>query len=141
MTMVTAYDSLGEDGLKHSLLQTHSSAIFLDPVLLPTLDRILKDAADIKYVIYDTATEVKQEHIDSLKSSFPHIHILSFEDLRKLGEENPVDPVPPSPEDLCKYPTWYLMLLHLLTGCVTSSRRYNVYIRINWTPERRCFET
>ncbi|KKZ63804.1 long-chain acyl-CoA synthetase [[Emmonsia] crescens] len=101
MTMVTAYDSLGEDGLKHSLLQTHSSAIFLDPVLLPTLDRILKDATDIKYVIYDTATEVKQEHIDSLKSSFPHIHILSFEDLRKLGEENPVDPVPPSPEDLC----------------------------------------
>ncbi|OAT11529.1 long-chain acyl-CoA synthetase [Blastomyces gilchristii SLH14081] len=101
MTIVTAYDSLGEDGLKHSLLQTHSSAIFLDPVLLSTLERILKDATDIKYVIYDTATEAKQEHIDSLKSGFPHINIMSFEELRNLGEENPVDPVPPTPEDLC----------------------------------------
>ncbi|KAG5301804.1 acyl-CoA synthetase [Histoplasma ohiense] len=101
MTSVTAYDSLGEDGLNHSLVQTHSSAIFLDPALIPTLTRILKDATDIKHVIYDTATEVKQEHIDSLKSGFPHINILNFEDLRKLGEENPVDPVPPTPEDLC----------------------------------------
>ncbi|OJD17833.1 hypothetical protein AJ78_02074 [Emergomyces pasteurianus Ep9510] len=100
MTMVTAYDSLGEDGLKHSMLQTHSTAIFLDPALLPTLGHILKDVTDIKYVIYDTATEVKQEHIDSLKTNFPHLNIMSFEDLRKLGEDNPVEPVPPAPEDL-----------------------------------------
>ena len=26
---------------------------------------------------------------------------MSFEELRKLGEENTVDPVPPKPEDLC----------------------------------------
>lgn len=109
MTSVTAYDSLGEDGLNHSLVQTHSSAIFLDPALIPTLTRILKNATDIKHVIYDTATEVKQEHIDSLKAAFPHVNILNFEDLWKLGEENPVDPVPPTPEDLCKYPTWYIV--------------------------------
>ncbi|PGH16744.1 hypothetical protein AJ79_01617 [Helicocarpus griseus UAMH5409] len=101
MTIVTAYDSLGEEGLRHSLRQTHSSAIFLDPVLLPTLQKVLKDTTDIKHIIYDNATEVKQEHLDSLKTNFPDINVLSFEDLRKLGEENAVEPVPPSPDDLC----------------------------------------
>ncbi|KAK2738355.1 long-chain fatty acid-CoA ligase [Onygenales sp. PD_40] len=100
ITVVTAYDSLGEDGLKHSLLQTRSSLIFLDPALLPTLGKVLKDAKDIKHVVYDTATEVKQEHIDNLKSNFPDLNILNIEDLRKLGEENHVDPVPPTPDDL-----------------------------------------
>ncbi|ODH28871.1 hypothetical protein ACO22_03860 [Paracoccidioides brasiliensis] len=101
MTIVTAYDSLGEDGLKNSLTQTHSTAIFLEPVLLPTLEHVLKDAKDIKHVIIDTATEVKQADVDSLKASFPDLNVISFEDLRKLGEENPVDPVPPTPDDLC----------------------------------------
>ncbi|EEH38874.2 long-chain-fatty-acid-CoA ligase [Paracoccidioides lutzii Pb01] len=101
MTIVTAYDSLGEDGLKHSLVQTHSTAIFLDPVLLPTLEHVLKDAKDIKHVIVDTATEVKQADLDSLKASFPDLNVISFEDLRKLGEENPVNAVPPTPDDLC----------------------------------------
>jgi long-chain acyl-CoA synthetase len=99
--IVTAYDSLGEEGLTHSLRQTHSSAIYLDPVLLPTLGNVLKDAPDIKRVIYNTETDVNQEHIDRLKSDFGYLNILSFEELRKLGEDNPVDPVPPSPEDLC----------------------------------------
>ncbi|KAK2759350.1 long-chain fatty acid-CoA ligase [Arachnomyces sp. PD_36] len=101
IVIVTAYDTLGEEGLKHSLVQTKSNAIFLDPHLLPTLGNVLKDAQDIKYVIYNTDTEVKQEHIDKLKADFDYLTILSIEDLRKRGEENPTDPVPPDPEDLC----------------------------------------
>lgn len=101
ITIVTAYDSLGADGLKHSLTQTQSSSIFLDPSLLPVLHKVLKDAKDIKNVIYNTSTEVNQEHLDLLKADFGHLNILSFEELRKLGEENPTDPVPPSRDDLC----------------------------------------
>nr|KMM69397.1 long-chain-fatty-acid-CoA ligase 1 [Coccidioides posadasii RMSCC 3488] len=101
ITIVTAYDSLGEEGVKHSLLQTHSSTIFLDPSLLPVLMKVLEDAKDLKNVIYDSASEVKQDNLDKLKSEFSHLNVMSFEELRKLGEENPVDPVPPSPEDLC----------------------------------------
>ncbi|EAS29073.1 fatty acid activator Faa4 [Coccidioides immitis RS] len=101
ITIVTAYDSLGEEGVKHSLLQTHSSTIFLDPSLLPVLMKVLGDAKDLKNVIYDSASEVKQDNLDKLKSEFSHLNVMSFEELRKLGEENPVDPVPPSPEDLC----------------------------------------
>ncbi|KAF7956823.1 hypothetical protein EAE96_004149 [Botrytis aclada] len=101
MPIVTAYDTLGEEGLKHSLVATRAKAIFLDPHLLPTLINPLKEAKDIQYVIWNSQNEVKQENIDSLKKAHEKLKILSFEELRKLGEENPVEPVPPAPEDLC----------------------------------------
>lgn len=101
ITVVTAYDTLGEEGLKHSLVQTESTAIFLDPALIRSLSNILKDVKSIKYVIYNTDQEINEEDLKKLKSDFSYLEILSIEDLRKLGEETPVDPVPPSPEDLC----------------------------------------
>lgn len=101
MPIVTAYDTLGEEGLKHSLVQTKAKAIFLDPHLLPTLINPLKEATEIKYVIWNSQNEVNQDNIDKLKKAHERLTILSFEELRKLGEDNPVAPVPPSPEDLC----------------------------------------
>ena len=101
MAIVTAYDTLGEEGLKHSLIATEAKAIFLDPHLLPTLINPLKEAKEIKYVIWNSQNDVKQQNIDDLKKAHEHLTILSFEELRKLGEENPVDPVPPNPKDLC----------------------------------------
>ncbi|MCJ1313797.1 long-chain fatty acid-CoA ligase [Agyrium rufum] len=99
--IATAYDTLGEDGLKHSLVQTGSKAIYTDPHLLPTLMNPLKEAKEIKFVIYNSDGDVKQQHIDELKSAFDYLTIMSFEELRKLGESNMVDAVPPEPEDLC----------------------------------------
>lgn len=101
VTIVTAYDTLGEEGLKHSLKQTSSVAIFLDPALIPSLHNVLSDVKSIKHVIYNTDQEPNKEDLDKLKSDFDHLNIMSIEDLRKSGEENQVDPVPPSPEDLC----------------------------------------
>ncbi|EXJ54396.1 long-chain acyl-CoA synthetase [Cladophialophora yegresii CBS 114405] len=98
--IVTAYDSLGEEGLRHSLAQTGSVAIFLDPNLIPTLISVLKDAENLKTIIYNTEPEVKQADLDKLKSTNPDLRVLSFDELRKLGADNPADPVPPSPEDL-----------------------------------------
>ena len=100
MPIATAYDSLGEDGLQHSLVQTRAKAIYCEPHLLPTLLNPLKEAQAIQYVIYNTG-DVKQENIDDLKKNFDYLTILSYEELRKLGEQNPVDAVPPEPEDLC----------------------------------------
>ncbi|KAI9865117.1 MAG: long-chain fatty acid-CoA ligase [Trichoglossum hirsutum] len=99
--IVTAYDTLGEEGLKHSLVQTHAKSIFLDPQLLPVLFNPLKEAKEIKNIIYNSVGDVKQEHIDKLKKEYEYLTILSLEDLRKLGEENPTEPCPPAPEDLC----------------------------------------
>lgn len=101
MAIVTAYDTLGEEGLKHSMAQTHAKAIYLDPHLLTKLINPLKEVKDIKFAIYNTDGEVKQADIEKLKSAHPDLTVMSIEELRKLGEENPVDPVPPKPEDLC----------------------------------------
>lgn len=101
LTIVTAYDTLGEEGLAHSIVQTESDAIFLDSSLLKSLANVLDRAKSIKHVIWNTDEEPKQEDLDRLKNDFSYLNVLSFEDLRKLGEENPSDPVPPSPEDLC----------------------------------------
>lgn len=100
MPIVTAYDTLGEEGLRHSMVATRAKAVFLDPHLLPTLINVLKDATEIKHVIWNNQNQIKKEHVEKLKAAYPHVSIQSFEELRKLGEENPVDPVPPAPEDL-----------------------------------------
>lgn len=101
MPIVTAYDTLGEEGLKHSLMQTNAKAIFLDPHLLTKLINPLKEAKDIQHVIYNSDGEAKQGDIQKLKDAHPHLTIQSFDEFVKLGEENPADPVPPQPEDLC----------------------------------------
>lgn len=101
MPIVTAYDTLGEEGLQHSLCQTHAKAIYLEPALLPKLIKPLSQAKDIQHVIYNSATDVKQEDLTNLKEAHPDLNLLSFDELTSLGERNPVDPVPPRPDDLC----------------------------------------
>lgn len=102
ITFVTAYDTLGEDGLRHSLKQTKSDAIFLDPGLIPSLTRVLKDITTVKHVIYSTGgVQAKPEDVEKLKSEHSHINIISIDELERIGEANPVDTVPPSPSDLC----------------------------------------
>lgn len=101
MPVVTAYDTLGEEGLKYSMVATSAKAIFLDPHLLPTLGNVLQEAKDIRYVIWNNQHQIQQTHLEQLKSAHPEIQVMSFEELRKLGEENMVDPVPPATEDLC----------------------------------------
>ncbi|GAB1318742.1 long-chain fatty acid-CoA ligase [Madurella fahalii] len=101
MPIVTAYDTLGEEGLRYSMVATKAKAIFLDPHLLPTLTNVLAAATEVQTVVWNSQHQVNQGHIDKLKASYPHINILSFDDLRKLGEENPSDPVPPTAQDLC----------------------------------------
>lgn len=101
MPIVTAYDTLGEEGLKHSLVATGAKAIFLDPHLLTTLIKPLNEAKEIKHVIWNSQNDVKQENIDALQKAHEHLTIMSFDELVKLGASNKVDPVPPTPEDLC----------------------------------------
>ncbi|KAL5315222.1 hypothetical protein ACEPPN_017873 [Leptodophora sp. 'Broadleaf-Isolate-01'] len=102
MPIVTAYDTLGEDGLRYSLTATKAKAIFLEPHLLSLLVKVLKDAKDIQFIIYNTDSEhtVREQDMVLLKSSFGHITVLSFEELRQLGEENPIATTLPSTDDL-----------------------------------------
>lgn len=101
MPIATAYDTLGEEGVKHSLIQTGAKAVYCDPQLLGSLVNPLKEATGVKYVIYNSVGEFKQSDVDKLKENSDYLTIVSFDELRQLGKDNPVDPVPPDPEDLC----------------------------------------
>ncbi|KAK4628739.1 Long-chain-fatty-acid--CoA ligase 1 [Fulvia fulva] len=109
LPIVTAYDTLGEEGLKHSLLQTNAKAIFLDPHLLTKLIKPLQEAKDIQHVVYnddDAPTaqsnpEQIKKDVEKLKEAHPHLTVHSWTDFIKLGEDNMIEPSPPSPEDLC----------------------------------------
>ena len=101
MPIVTAYDTLGEEAVAHSMVQTRAKALYTEPHLLKTLINPFKTVQDVKYVIYNTEGEVKDEDIKALTDAHAHVSVMSFEELRKLGEDNPVDTVPPKPEDLC----------------------------------------
>ena len=52
MPIVTAYASLGKDGLLHSLNQTEAKAIFTDAALLGTLKDILPTLSELNYIVY-----------------------------------------------------------------------------------------
>jgi len=46
--IVTAYDTLGEEGLTHSLQETNAVAIFLDGHLIKSVVKPLSQAPDVK---------------------------------------------------------------------------------------------
>lgn len=98
--IVTAYDTLGLEGLQWSLKQTKSKAIFLDASLLSTLNNALAEAPAIQYVILNNESEPSQPELDWLKRQFPHIQVFRFDEIKQLGEENPAEHVLPEPEDL-----------------------------------------
>lgn len=83
------------------MVQTRAKAIYTDPHLLLTLINPLREAKEVKYVIYNSDDEAKQDDIEKLKTNYKYLTVLSFEELRHLGQSNPVDAVPPEPEDLC----------------------------------------
>lgn len=60
---------------------------------------MLDSTPSIKSVIYNTRMPLNQAHADALKAKRPDINVLSFEELRHLGTEHPVDPVAPTPDD------------------------------------------
>lgn len=100
--IVTAYDSLGPEGLKHSLKQTGSKAIFLDPNLVGTLANVIDDVPGIEHVIYNTQPETKSlsADLEKLKSKRSSLTVLSFDELEKAGADKPVEPSPPTPDDI-----------------------------------------
>lgn len=102
--IVTAYDTLGEEGLTHSMVQTSTVAVLVDNHNLHTLPGPLEKATSVRIVIFtDDMTEDEynnNESIQKLKALRPEMQILSFSDVIKLGKENPCEPHPPKPDDL-----------------------------------------
>ena len=99
MTIVTAYDTLGASGVEHSLKQSKAKGFFIDPHLTKVATAALRTAKEVQFIVYNNFSNLPyaEKDLDAFKNAHSHLNVMSFEDLRKLGEENPVPPTPPMP--------------------------------------------
>ncbi|KAF4435628.1 hypothetical protein F53441_13473 [Fusarium austroafricanum] len=100
ISIITAYDSLGQTGVEHSLLQTEAEVMYIDPYLLKTAAEPLKKSKVHTLIMNEASIFGASEHLEAFKSANPKIKVISFEELCKSGQSAMVDPVYPEPDDL-----------------------------------------
>ncbi|KAG0022777.1 long-chain fatty acid-CoA ligase, partial [Entomortierella chlamydospora] len=83
ITIVTAYDTLGEDGLLHSMNEAEVAVAYTNADLLNTI----KNA--------------KPADVIALQEAHPHLELITLEELKQLGVDHPVEPTPPAARDYC----------------------------------------
>lgn len=84
VTIATAYDTLGESGLTHSLNEPECVGIFTNADLFPVLANVLPSTPTIKLVVYDG--NPKPEHFKKIQETRADVTVLSIDELRKRGE-------------------------------------------------------
>ncbi|KAF5337823.1 hypothetical protein D9758_015712 [Tetrapyrgos nigripes] len=88
-TIATAYDTLGEAGLQHSLNEPECVGLFTNAALLPTLYNVLRNVPTIKYVVYDgKPSSTLVTDIANVRES---IQVFSIDELRERGKKLPAD--------------------------------------------------
>lgn len=98
--LVTAYDSLGEAGVEHTLAQSKCTAMFVDPHLLGTATGPLT-RSNVKTVIVNEASVfMAGNEIEKFKSENPQFKVITFHELSKLGADNMIEPAQVKPSDL-----------------------------------------
>ncbi|KAG2005532.1 long-chain-fatty-acid-CoA ligase [Coprinopsis cinerea AmutBmut pab1-1] len=90
-TIATAYDTLGVEGLTHSLNEPECVGLFTNAELLPTLYRVLPNTPTVKYIVFDG--EPTQKLIDDIHAVRESIQVFSISQLRELGKDKPVEPL------------------------------------------------
>ncbi|KAH9483478.1 Long-chain-fatty-acid--CoA ligase 2 [Psilocybe cubensis] len=81
--IATAYDTLGVDGLTHSLNEPDCVAIFTNADLLPTLARVIPNTPKLEVVLYDGTASVAV--LAQLQTARPDIKLMHLDELRDLG--------------------------------------------------------
>lgn len=101
--IVTAYDTLGLEGLEESMLKTGTSGILCDKDNIPTLAKALEKDSQIRLVVVrDHEGKPEGEQLEALESiKKKGVNAIFFSEFFEKGKANPSDPVPPKPEDLC----------------------------------------
>ncbi|KAG0246337.1 hypothetical protein B0O80DRAFT_481373 [Mortierella sp. GBAus27b] len=99
MTIVTAYDTLGEDGLLHSMNEAEVATAYTNADLLGTMKNVAGKCPTLKRIFYDG--DAKPADVQAIKDAHPHLQIITLDELKQNGLDNPVDAIPPSPSDLC----------------------------------------
>ncbi|GAA5825193.1 hypothetical protein JCM3770_002345 [Rhodotorula araucariae] len=105
ITFATAYDSLGEQGLKHSINEPSAYGIFTNANLLHTLAGVAADTPSLRIVVYDGRTEdVPAGALDALRAARKDgdepLRVYTFDEFVDLGKAHPSEPHLPDPEDV-----------------------------------------
>ncbi|KAG8756220.1 long-chain fatty acid-CoA ligase [Ceratobasidium sp. 423] len=85
--IATAYDTLGESGLQHSLDEPECQGVFTNTDLLPMLARVLSKAPTVQLVVYDG--EPSDKILDEIRAVREGLTVIHLDDLRAKGRENP----------------------------------------------------
>lgn len=87
-TFATAYDTLGESGLTHSLNEPECVGVFTNADLLPVLSRVLKDTPTVRLVVYDG--EPKASTLTDIRNIRESIQLVHIDQLRETGRGQPM---------------------------------------------------
>ncbi|KDE07555.1 hypothetical protein MVLG_02226 [Microbotryum lychnidis-dioicae p1A1 Lamole] len=99
ITFATAYDSLGEEGLAHSINQPEVYGIFTNANLLDTIAKVVSQTPSLKVVIYDGEDkDVKKGAVETLETAGLKVH--KFDDFIEMGKKNPCDFNPGKGDDI-----------------------------------------
>lgn len=111
ITVVTAYDTLGEDGLIHLMVQTGLNGVFCDNALLANLINPVKKAANIRFIIHTEAIDPNdkryggklylkaQEAKEKILEVNPDIKFYLMDEVIALGEKSSADFDLPTPKE------------------------------------------
>jgi long-chain acyl-CoA synthetase len=88
-TIATAYDTLGESGLTHSLNEPECVGVFTNGDLLPVLSRVLNATPTVRLVVYDGEPKVSTlADLGHIRESVKVVHI---DELCEVGRNQPTD--------------------------------------------------
>lgn len=97
----TAYETLGEDGLSHSLNEPEVVGIFTNEALLDTLSNVIADTKTVRYVIYDgKPSEEKLKKLKQQLEGREGAKVVSLTDLLEDGQKNKAEAHPPTKDDV-----------------------------------------
>ncbi|CAJ0912023.1 21000_t:CDS:10 [Entrophospora sp. SA101] len=99
MTIVTAYDTLGEEGLLHSMNEAEVNGIFTNADLLPMVKKVAGKCSTLKFIIYDG--DAKGSVLQELSNAHSNLGIFTLEELKQLGKDYPINTNPPKSQDIC----------------------------------------
>ena len=85
--VATAYDTLGESGLQHSLNEPECVGVFTNAELLPVVAKIIGEVPSLRVVVYDG--QAREEVLSKIKDSRQGVTVLSFDALCELGRQQP----------------------------------------------------
>ncbi|KAI9335869.1 hypothetical protein BD770DRAFT_401903 [Pilaira anomala] len=99
MAIVTAYETLGPEGLLHSMNEAEVEAIFTNTELLKTLASVLPQCTVKPLVIYSGET-AKEQDLKAIRDVIGD-RIYTLDQLKLAGQTNPKKPNKPGRDDLC----------------------------------------